>query len=212
MQHLLSKLSLPEKWNFYSHGVALLLTILFSPLLIIKAFSHLSFLQGMGVSVFCLGIAFMYFSSTAYHISISKHIKEKFRRLDHISIFLLISTSYTAFILTYYNEPKGLWFLGIHWLISILGILLKIYKTGKLEYLSLFLYLALGWMVVFLYKDITINMSTLAWRLLVAGGLSYSVGTIFYASKKMKYGHAIWHFFVIGGTVTHFLAIYEGLV
>lgn len=211
MQHLLSKLSLPEKWNFYSHGVALLLTILFSPLLIIKAFSHLSFLQGMGVSVFCLGIAFMYFSSTAYHISISKHIKEKFRRLDHISIFVLISSSYTAFILTFYNEPKGLVFLSVHWLISFLGIILKVFMTGKLEYLSLLLYLVLGWMVVFIYDDISANMSSFSLYLLIAGGLFYTVGVIFYARKKMKYGHAIWHLFVIGGTVTHFLAINAGI-
>ena len=109
------------------------------------------------------------------------------------------------------NTPKGHLFLGLHWLIIALGILKKIWFTGRYEIISVLSYLFLGWMVVFIYDDIVGQMSDLSYNLLWVGGLSYSVGVIFYIWDSLPYNHFIWHLFVFGGTFCHFMGLWMSL-
>lgn len=202
------KISSEEKANVISHALALLVFIIGIPFLVIKANNHLSAASILGVSIFSMMIVFGYFSSVRYHLAYEINDKYQWRRIDHICIYLLIGGSYAGFILRYMNTSEGYWFLGLHWLIIALGILKKIWFTGKYEIISVLLYLFLGWMVVFIYADITAAMNGLNYTLLWMGGLSYSVGVIFYIWNRLPYNHFIWHLFVFGGTFCHFLSLW----
>lgn len=204
-------LPLEEWYNVTTHFAGLIFSLIAIPFLIILSSQGQTAGQIVGVIFFCFGLLFMYASSTAYHWAIKDSIKNALKILDHISIFMLIGGSYTAFILTYLNTKQGWIFLAIQWTIISFGILFKIFYTGKYEWLSLLLYLVLGWMVVFIFEEVTLHMSSLTLWLMIVGGASYTIGTIFYAVKKIPFGHAIWHLFVIGGTATHYFSLYSGI-
>lgn len=206
------KLPLEEWINVLTHGFGIILTLFAVPFLMYDASKVLSSIQFFGVLVFAFGLLFMYSSSTAYHLAIKEKTKKSLKVLDHIAIFVLIGGSYTAFILTYLYNETGAIFLIVMWAIIATGIILKLFFTGRFEWVSLLLYLVLGWMVVFIYDDITVLMSDGVLFWLVAGGLSYTVGTIFYTVKQIPFGHAIWHLFVMGGTIAHFVSYYAGIL
>jgi hemolysin III len=150
----------------------------------------------------------MFLSSTIYHITNKDILKNRWRIVDHISIFLLIGSSYTAFILLYYPTSFGLKFLAAHWVIIVFGIIFKLIFKTRFEIVSLALYLCLGWMVVFIYQDITANMTTIVENWLLAGSAFYTIGVLFYIQTKLAWNHAIWHIFVIFGCASHYLALY----
>ncbi len=193
-----------EQANVLTHIFGLLLVVVFSPSLL---FSEPIGTPWFGLLIFTLGMTFTYFSSTYYHLQHQEKIKNKWRILDHISIFILIGSTYTPFILLYYNQPDGHLFLLIHWLIILGGIIFKIVYKDKYEIFSLSLYLLLGWMVLIIYEPITTGMSDIVKFWLFMGGISYTIGVVFYVWKKLYYHHAIWHLFVISGSVGHYLAL-----
>jgi hemolysin III len=199
-----SNLPIDEKANVISHGLGLGFALLFSPFLI---FSEPHSLQFIGLCIFCFGMCFMFFSSTMYHLANIDHLKNLWNIVDHISIFILIGCTYTPFILYYYNDENGFNFLGLHWTIIISGILFKLIFKTKYEIFSLLLYLILGWMVLFIIKPITENMSPIVQFWLFAGGISYSIGVYFFVKTKLIWHHAIWHIFVILGCAAHFIAL-----
>lgn len=201
---LYQKLPLDEKANVLTHGAGLILALLFSPVLLFsQAFSP----QFWGLCVFILGMTFMFFSSTFYHLSNIEVLKNAWRIVDHISIFLLIGGTYTPFILYYYYTPDGLKFLLLHWIIIASGILFKLIFKTRFEIVSLALYLVLGWMVVFIYDDISKNMSDIVKYWLIGGGLSYTIGVYFYVRTSIQWNHAIWHIFVLFGCAGHYIAL-----
>ena len=156
IKKLFLNLSLDEKANVITHGIGLLLAILAAPWLIITAFQPQLIL---GLGIFMFGMIFMFTSSTLYHLANKDVRKNRWRIVDHISIFILIGSTYTPFILYYYNTSVGLKFLLLHWVIIALGIIFKLVYKTKYELISVCLYLVLGWMVIFIYDDITISMS-----------------------------------------------------
>ena len=198
-----------ELANVITHALGLTLSIIFAPILIWKVGVAGSTEATLGALIFGIGLLAVYCSSTLYHAS--KHPKRRacFRMLDHIAIFILIGGSYTAYILKFYNEPAGYFFIAAQWLLILLGVILKVRYTGKFEFVSLTLYLFIGWMVVFIYDPVitTMDSRTLFW--LIVGGLSYTVGVLFYVLERLPYNHAIWHLFVLGGSAGHFISLYH---
>ena len=205
------KISSEEKANVVSHAISLLVLLVGISLLMIKVGTQLHTSAIIGFGVFSLMTIFSYFASVRYHLAYETHDKYQWRRIDHICIYLLIGGSYTGYILRFMDTPEGHWFLGLHWLIILLGILKKVWFTGRFEIVSVLSYLFLGWMVVFIYDDIISEMNAITYNLLWIGGLSYSVGVIFYIWNTLPYNHFVWHLFVFGGTFCHFLSLWFSL-
>ncbi len=160
------------------------------------------------VSVFSFGMLMVYLSSTLYHAV--QHPKAKFRlRIwDHVSIFFMIAGSYTPILYKYADEATSTKFLTILWVVAAIGVVKKLFFTGRFEALSVALYLGMGWMAVFIVGPLASKIPTTIFALLIIGGLSYTFGIIFYLWKRLAFQHTIWHLFVLAGTVTHYFAIY----
>lgn len=162
----------------------------------------------VGSIIFGSALIFLYTMSGTYHILKVGKLKQVFRVLDHAAIYVLISASYTPYIFTVLiGKTKWIIFFA-QWGLTLIGVIFKIFFTGKFKVVSTFIYLFMGWMVVFVFKDIKAALSTVSLNCLIAGGIVYSIGAIIYMIKKIKFGHAIWHLFVIGGSVCNFFSIY----
>ena len=155
-----------------------------------------------GISMFCL-----YLASTLYHSFQNYRIKELFIVFDHCTIFLLIAGTYTPFTLYTLRESVGWSLFSVIWISAIIGIILNAINLKKFEKISLVLYLIMGWAAVFAIKPLVMSVSLLTLILLIAGGLMYTFGVIFYCLTKYKYMHSIWHLFVLAGTILHYFAI-----
>ena len=194
-----------EYWNTLTHFIGIILSLIGLPLLIL-ANKNLSSFSLFSILFFEFGLLFVYISSTLYHYVENVKIKNKLRTLDHVSIFYLIAGSYAPVcLITLYNHS------GIEIFIAVLGIMFigtffKIFYTGKYEKFSLFLYLLMGWLIIFKINTLIELISFNGLILIIASGLLYTFGTLFYSSKK-KYAHAIWHLFVLGGSTTHYLFV-----
>jgi hemolysin III len=195
-----------EKANVWTHGLMLVIAATCGPLLITKA-QDVSTVVGM--TIFYIGIVFMLISSTVYHIIYDPKRKAAWQLVDHISIFVLISSSYTAFFVYYYDTHPGYQFLALHWFISFCGIIFKILTRDKYEWISLALYVILGWMVVFVFPQVTQNMTSEVFSLLMIGGVSYMIGVVFYVWERLRFNHAIWHIGVNVGLIAHSLALWQ---
>jgi hemolysin III len=178
------------------------------PFLLIRAngLAEIGFL--LACLAFSIGILMVYSSSTLYHLAKPGHRKDHFQKADHISIYFLIAGSYTPMILKVLPREKAILFLAILWAFVLAGSIFKFFFAGKYKFVSVGLYLAMGWISVFLIKAMWENLSgeSLTWILL--GGLSYTIGVFFYVQSNRLYFHAIWHIFVLLGTASHFFAIW----
>ena len=197
-----------EFWNTLTHFIGLLLSLGGLPVLLYYDQSQTA-LSSYSILFFGFGLILVYAASTIYHFTSNFKLKEKFRVLDHISVFYLIAGSYAPVCLITLYEGKGVsLFLAII-IITLLGTAFKVFYTGKFEKLSLLIYLAMGWLIILDFNTVLALIEFKGIFLLIVGGLLYSIGTIFYSLKKLKYSHAIWHVFVMGGSVSHyFLALY----
>lgn len=203
---LYKHLSLDEKANVVTHAIGLILTLLDTPFLLCHVDDSVHFI---GLAIFSFGVCFMFLCSTLYHLANKDIAKNRWRILDHISIFILIGSTYTPFILYYLPTKAGFSFLLLHWIIIVVGITFKLIFKTKYEIFSLILYLVLGWMVMFIYDDITANMSRTVLFWLISGGISYTIGVYFYIKTHLAWHHAIWHIFVMLGCLSHWIALYK---
>ncbi|WP_300329436.1 hemolysin III family protein [Fusobacterium sp.] len=158
--------------------------------------------------IFGIALIFLYTMSGTYHFLINKKLKRLFRKFDHIGIFILISASYTPYIFTILDGKIKWIVFFIQWGCTLFGTVYKLFFTGKFEILSTLLYLIMGWMIVFVIKDVKSSLSGLSFGFLVFGGITYTLGTIFYVNNHLKYNHVIWHIFVIFGSLFNYLSIY----
>jgi hemolysin III len=164
-------------------------------------------------SVFCATAFILYSSSTLYHSVKSKSKKFLFKKLDHISIYLLIAGTFTPFCWGVLGGTSlGINLLIAVWAIAIAGIVFKIFLTGKLEFISLASYLGMGWLGFLMFDEIAEILSQEVVNMMLYGGVSYTVGVAFYLMRKLKYHHAIWHLFVLGGTGFHMYAVLKYVV
>jgi hemolysin III len=196
-----------EMANTITHGLGLLVFLIAIPVLLFKGWQLERTDMLIGAGLFSLGLLKVYGFSTLYHAARSPKLKHRLRIMDHISIYWLIAGSYTPFVLKFVPADKAVVFLVGLWSVVIIGTLTKIFLTGKFDAISTIAYIALGWMGVFIFEHI-ITIPTAILFFIVAGGISYTLGTIFYAWKRYPYHHAVWHVFVLAGSSMHFIAVY----
>lgn len=196
-----------EILNTISHGMGIVLGIVGLIFLLVKN-KNSNIYSTLSIWTFGLSLIILYTSSTIYHFFVNEKWKRKARVLDHMSIFLLIAGTYTPICLITLEKSSGWTLFTIVWTIAALGIIMKIFLTGKVDKLSLLLYLIMGWLLVFDIKNIANSMTSQALLFLVLGGVLYTLGTIFYARDKMPYAHFIWHLFVLGGSASHYAMVY----
>ena len=195
-----------EFWNVLTHFTGVILTVIGIPLLFYFD-NKLTSLSTLSIILFSFGLLLVYSSSSVYHFVLNPKLKKKFQILDHISIYYLILGSYAPVCLITLYEYSGINIFITVLILSIIGTLIKLFFTGRFQIFSLLLYLAMGWLIVidinFLFELLNVE----AKLLLIIGGLSYTLGTIFYSLDKIKYFHSIWHLFVLAGSVLHYLMI-----
>lgn len=197
-----------ELANAVSHGVALVAVLIGSPFLVMSAAQQGAYELVIGTSVFSMTAIGLYFSSTVYHAFVPGRAKRLFRVIEHSAIFLLIAGTYTPFTL---GALKGAWgwtLFGLVWGLALVGVTVKIVEKRPHLVFSTCLYLIMGWLIVLAIDPLLTTMPTTGVLWLIAGGLSYTVGVVFFiADSKLRYGHLIWHLFVMGGTACHYVAI-----
>jgi hemolysin III len=195
-----------EIWNALTHGVGFLLALIASAVLITLAAIHGNGWQLAGAIVYGLSLSLLYLASTLYHSVPHALAKSRLKVLDHCAIFILIAGTYTPFTLIGLRGHGGGWLFAATWTLATLGVMFKLAYTGRFKGASTLIYLGMGWMALTAAQPMLerIPMATLLW--LLAGGLAYSLGTIFYMSHR-RHAHAIWHGFVILGSGCHFVAV-----
>ena len=195
-----------EFWNSLTHFIGVILTVLGTPLLFYfdNKFTSLSTLS---IILFSFGLFSVYSSSSVYHFVINPRLKKRLQILDHISIYYLILGSYAPVCLITLYEYSGINIFIVVLTLSIVGTLKKLFFTGRFKIISLLLYLAMGWLIVVEINLLFELLDSEAELLLIIGGLSYTIGIIFYTLDKIKYFHSIWHLFVLTGSVLHYLMV-----
>ncbi|WP_417886077.1 PAQR family membrane homeostasis protein TrhA [Zunongwangia sp.] len=197
-----------ERLNVISHAFGFVLSILGFVLLLKKALKTGDSIVCFSFLVFGLSMLLLYLASTLYHSAKSEIKRYRLNILDHASIYVLIAGTYTPFSLLSLHGTIG-WIIFISiWLLAILGIILKIFYTGKYQTLSTIMYVAMGWIIILAIKPLLENLSSEGLIWLLAGGISYTVGALLFSLNKLKYNHAIFHVFVLIGTFCHFCAVY----
>lgn len=200
-----------EIGNYVTHFIGAGLSVAALVLLVVHAVKNGETVHVVSYSIFGSALILSYALSGAYHLVPVGKAKGVMKILDHAAIYVLIAGSYTPYLLTII-EGKQAWILfAIQWVIVILGILLEVRISGKYKYLTTLGYLAMGWMVVSVFPALKAGLNTVSFNLLLAGGITYSVGTIFYLMKKVPYTHMVWHLFVLGGGILTFLSVYFSL-
>lgn len=196
-----------ELINAYSHGLGAVLALIATIFLIVKGYG-LPLGQWISLWVYGLSLVLLLSSSMLYHFAQDERKRYWYKKLDHTAIYYLIAGTYTPFLSIAIPTAKAHDLLIALWVIALIGTLFKLVFIHRFQKVSLAAYLVMGWLAVLVMDDMQRYLAQGAIQLLVAGGLAYTVGTLFYALKKVRYTHAIWHVFVLLGAGLHFLAIY----
>lgn len=203
------KLDIEEKANAVTHLLGLLFAFFLTPYIYFSISEKFSLIEKSGFVFFAASVFFMLFSSTVYHLQTDNGKKMKWYKIDHISIFMLIGASYTVFLLYFMPYAKGYLFIALMWALISLGVFLKMFLDHKIpELVFTIIYLALGWMYVFIHKDMISAMSIQNFIWLCIGGMGYTIGAIFFSLNKIKYNHAVWHIGVLVGVYGHLISLY----
>ena len=197
-----------ELVNAYTHLFGALLSVLGMALLINAGIQSGDKVKTIGLVVFGTSMLFLYSASGFYHLVKPSNLKRILRIFDHSNIYFLIAGTYTPVMIAV-GTRLSYSFIIVVWSIAFLGIAFTLIFWGRLRALHVILYLLMGWLIVFIWKPVVavIPFALLKW--IIAGGLTYSLGTVFYAMKKLPYYHAIWHLFVLGGSIFFFIGIYK---
>ncbi|MBE6681943.1 MAG: hemolysin III family protein [Ruminococcaceae bacterium] len=212
IKKVLPKYTLGEELtNSISHGIGAGLSIAALVLCVVRAAINIETVKAMGVvaaAIYGSTLIILYCMSTLYHAITNKTARTVFRIFDHTSIYLLIAGTYTPITLITLRGAIGWVLFGIVWGVAVLGITLNAISIEKFRKFSIISYILMGWAVVFGGKPVIEQLPKGGLIFLLIGGAAYTIGIIFYALKKVKYMHSIWHFFVLAGSITHFFAIY----
>lgn len=196
-----------ETVNALTHGTGAALSLGGVALLVFMAAVRGDAWHIIGCSVYGTTLVLLFLSSTAYHGCRGPRLKHILRILDHASIYLLIAGTYTPFTLVNLRGAWGWSLFGVIWALALAGIVFQVFYVNRFRVLQVAVYIAMGWLVVVAVKPLLVSLprSGLVW--LLAGGLSYTFGVVFYAWKKVPYSHAVWHLFVLAGSICHYFAI-----
>ncbi len=191
-----------------SHGAAAVAAIVGGAFLVLTSVRHGDPSRLVGAGVFAGSVLVMYVMSTLYHALPGTAAKRVFHVFDHSAIFLLIAGTYTPFTLGVLRGAWGWTLFGIVWGLAVLGIIVKSRATGRWPRLSTAIDLVMGWVAVVAVRPLWLRMPAAAWGWVLAGGLAYSLGVLFYVSgRRVRYGHFVWHLFVVAGTACHYFAV-----
>lgn len=198
-----------ELLNVITHAAGLFLSVAGLFLLVLKALKYDSGKMLLSFSIFGASLILLYAASTLYHSTKNLRRRFIFKIFDHIAIFILIAGTYTPFALVTLEGKTGWIILGVVWAIAIFGTILKLFFTGRFKVLSTLLYVGMGWVIIFAIKPLNQNLSIEGLWWLMGGGLAYTLGAVLYSISRIKFNHAIFHFFVLLGSYCHFIAIYN---
>lgn len=192
-----------------THGVGAAAALAGGAVLITLAALHGDGWQLGAAIVFGVTLLLLYVASTLYHAIQHPVAKSRLKVFDHCAIYLLIAGTYTPFTLIGLRGPWGWGLFAAIWTLAVAGVIFKLFYTGRFKLLSTLIYIAMGWLVIVAIKPLLASLDswTLSW--LLAGGIFYTLGTYFYHRESIRYSHAIWHLFVIAGSVCHFVAVTE---
>lgn len=197
-----------EEWaNSLTHGLGALLSVGGLVTLVVMASLYGDAWQIVSASIFGASLVSLYSASTLYHAIQHPKIRAAMQRFDHIAILYLIAGTYTPFTLVTLRGPWGWSLFGVIWGLTLVGTVVHLTRLRRYHALMVGLYLVMGWSVVVAMGPLIAALPTTGISLLVAGGLSYTLGVVFYASHRLPFNHAIWHLFVLGGSVLHFLTV-----
>ncbi|OTG63178.1 PAQR family membrane homeostasis protein TrhA [Acinetobacter silvestris] len=196
-----------ERINAFSHALGAVLAAIATIFMLIKG-SHLPFWQFFGLCVYGLSMVLLFSSSAVYHFSVDEKKRYWYKKLDHTAIYYLIAGTYTPFLAIAIPTAKAHYLLIALWSIAAIGTLFKLVFIHRFQKISLIAYLVMGWLAVLVIDDMQRYLKPECLKLLIIGGLAYTIGALFYALKRVRYTHAIWHIFVLIGAGSQFFAIY----
>lgn len=199
---------LEEKTNIYSHLLGLGLSVIGLAMMVVKATSFGNRWHVVASVIFGLSLVGLYAASATYHSTTDLKKRARRRIIDHAAIYVLIAGTYTPFTLITLNGWVGWTIFAISWSMALTGVILKLFYTGRFNVLSTLMYVFMGWMIVFAIKPMIGNLSADGIFWLIAGGVAYTTGAILYSIRKIPFNHAIFHLFVLLGSVCHFLSVY----
>ena len=201
-----------ELANALTHGLGAVAALAGGAVLITLAALHGDRWQLAGAIVFGICLLALYVASTLYHAVAHPLAKARLKVVDHCAIYLLIAGTYTPFTLIGLRGPWGWGLFAAIWSLALAGVVFKLFFTGRFRRLSTFIYIAMGWLVLVAFKPLldALDPWTLGW--LLAGGACYTLGTLFYHRPSLRFSHAIWHLFVVAGSVCHYVAVMAQVV
>lgn len=212
MKNLDKKNILVEILNSITHGIGVILGIVFLIIMIVQSSKMHSGLSVASFAIYGSFFIFMFLASTIYHATTFTRFKNFFRIFDHSSIFFFIAGSYTPIIINILSGKERIISISLIWAIALMGFLFKIFTYGKYDKyikVSVLLYIAMGWLAIFLIRPMILYTSFKCVLMIVLGGILYTVGTYFYKQKSLQYSHVVWHCFVLMAAVFQFIGIYE---
>ncbi len=193
--------------NSVSHGLGLVAALVAVPFLLVRAVERGGGAEIAGTSIFAGAMLVLYLASTLYHALPRNRAKSVFQVLDHGAIFLLIAGTYTPFMLGALRGAWGWTLLGIVWSLAVGGVVVTALGAVRHRLFSTCLYLAMGWLIVIAIRPLWLHVPRVGLVWLAAGGLAYTGGVAFYATRRLRYGHFVWHLFVLAGTTCHYFAV-----
>ncbi len=196
-----------EVWNGITHGIGTALSIAGLTLLVVLAAINGDSWRIVSFSIYGSTLVLLYLASTLYHSIQIPKVKRVLQVMDHAAIYLLIAGSYTPFLLVNMRGSLGWTLFGVVWGLALLGIAFRTIFVGRFEKLAVVGYVLMGWLMVVGFKEMQLAVPPGGIALIFAGGIFYTVGVIFFAWRKLPYNHAIWHLFVMGGSMCHFFAM-----
>ncbi|MFB9868702.1 PAQR family membrane homeostasis protein TrhA [Vreelandella sulfidaeris] len=205
---------LEERLHSITHGIGAVLSLVGMVVLIAAASfaAHVDPWKIVSLSLYGATLVLLYTASTLYHGTQHRRWKQRFQLLDHCAIYLLIAGTYTPFLLVNMRSPTGWVLFTAVWSLALIGIACKLCWPHRLAVLRVAIYLLMGWMIVLAAGEMAASLSTMGITLLAVGGVVYTLGVIFYAVRAIPYNHAIWHLFVIVGSICHYFAVYSAVL
>ncbi len=197
-----------EKINIASHALGFVLSVVALVLLVVHASQHGNVWHIVSFSIFGASLVTLYAASAIYHSVKDPVLRSRLRIVDHATIYILIAGTYTPFTLVTLSGFAGWVIFGVSWGMAVIGVILKLFFTGRYDLLSTLMYVFMGWIIVFALDPLIHNLSSEGLFWLVAGGIAYTLGAVLYSIQKIKFNHAIFHVFVLIGSTCHFISVY----
>lgn len=197
-----------EKLNVISHALGLVLSIAALVLLVVFASLEGSAWHIVSFSIYGASLIVLYSASTFYHYSRTPKLRHRLNVFDHAAIYVLIAGTYTPFTLVVLDGWVGWTIFGVSWGLALVGVILKLFFTGRFDKVSTIAYVLMGWLIIFAIKPLVSGLSFGGLMWLLGGGLAYTIGAILYSIKSIRYNHAIFHIFVLLGSFAHFVAVF----